>query len=107
MICTMTIQVEELAFEWDDGNRKKIFDKHGITAAEIEEIFLDSDLLVLPDVKHSQREPRYIAIGRKSGKRVLQVIFTMRRKKIRAISARRMHRRESVRYEKIKKNTSL
>lgn len=96
-----------ILFEWDDGNRKKIFEKHGITSAEIEEIFLDRSLFVLPDIKHSQVEPRYIAVGKGFDEKRLHVVFTMRGIKIRAISARRMHRKEMSRYEKIKKDTTF
>lgn len=103
----MKVKDEELAFEWDESNRKKIFDKHGLTSAEMEEIFIDPNLLILSDVKHSQSEQRYIAIGKKFGKRALHIIFTMRAQSIRAISARRMHRKESARYEKIKKDSTF
>lgn len=103
----MKVKDQELKFEWDEGNRKKIFETHGITSTDVEEIFLDPNLIVLPDVKHSQTEPRYISVGGRSDKGMLHVVFTMRGQNIRAISARRMHRKEIGGYEKIKKDTTF
>jgi hypothetical protein len=88
-------------FDWDDGNRRKSTDKHGITQAEAEQIFLNEPLLVVPDARHSEREARLHALGRTDGGRLLHVTFTLRRGEalIRVISARPMHRKERQRYE--------
>ena len=51
-------------FDWDAGNREKC-QKHGISVAEIE-AFLLSDPRIAPDLKHSTREERLMAIGRTS-----------------------------------------
>lgn len=103
----MRVLPDEVKFEWDEGNEKKIYEKHGITAAEVEEIFLDKDLIILPGIGHSQGETRYIAVGKGSDKRAMHVVFTMRGDRIRAISARRMHRKEGRKYEEIKKDTTF
>lgn len=94
-----------LVFEWDKGNLDKSYEKHGISLKETEEIFISEELFVLPDIKHSQKEERFIALGRTQDGKNLFVIFTLRDKKIRIISARRMHKKEVERYEKVKKNT--
>jgi uncharacterized protein len=90
-----------VGFDWDDGNDRKSFDKHGIGPKEAEEVFLDSRLMLLDDVKHSQEETRYQALGATSGGRLLHVTFTLREHltKIRVISARDTNRKERLRYE--------
>ena len=90
-----------LGFEWDDGNSRKN-EKHGVTQAEIEQIFFRQPLIIAPDAKHSSRELRYHALGRTDESRWLQVTFTFRGggTLIRPISARTMHRKERPIYEK-------
>ncbi len=95
-------------FEWDQGNLNKSYRKHGITPKESEEIFLDENLRVVPDLKHQQKEPRYAAIGKTMEQKILFVVFTLRSQKIRVISARKAHRKERRIYgEKIEKNTKI
>ena len=87
-------------FDWDDGNSRKN-DKHGVTAAEAEQVFFNDPLLVLADSAHSQSEPRHHALGKTDGGRRLHITFTLRldNSKIRVISARDMHRKERGIYE--------
>ena len=85
-------------FDWDVGNVAKN-SKHGVAPEEAEEVFLNEPLLVQPDAKHSAEEKRWQALGR-AGDRHLLVVFTVRRKLIRVISARPMHRKEKAVYEK-------
>jgi uncharacterized DUF497 family protein len=88
-------------FDWDDGNSRKSLEKHGVSQTEAEQVFLDPQLLVLTDEKHSSGEIRYHAFGRTVAERMLQVSFTMRQNStlVRVISARAMSRRERLRYE--------
>lgn len=87
-------------FDWDAGNARKN-EKHGVTKAEVEQVFLNAPLIVADDLKHSQREPRFHALGRTDQDRRLQVTFTERgsRTLIRPISARDMSRKERAVYE--------
>jgi len=89
-------------FDWDAGNRSKCR-KHGLSTGQIEKLF-ESPVAVLPDAVHSQREPRFRAIGRAANGRAVFVVFTMRQRAgvllIRPISARYMHRKEIATYEK-------
>lgn len=87
-------------FEWDDGNARKN-EKHGVSTAEVEQIFFNDPLLLLTDVRHSQREPRFHALGRTDEGRLLHITFTLRQSDtlIRVISARTMHRKERTIYE--------
>ncbi len=96
-----------LEFEWDQGNFDKSYEKHGITQKEAEEIFISERLYVKRDIKHSQKEERFIALGDSSEGLKLFVIFTIRKDKIRIISARRMHQKEVEKYEKAKKDSTL
>ena len=85
-----------VGFDWDDGNSLKSAEKHAVSQAEAEQIFADERLLVADDLKHSQDEERYHALGKTIEGRLLHVTFTFRddRTKIRVISARDANRRE-------------
>jgi uncharacterized DUF497 family protein len=89
-------------FDWDTGNRAKC-QKHGVSVAEIEALF-SGPLLIIPDTAHSQTEVRTGALGKTSAGRMIFLIFTIRRKGdrrlVRPISARYMHAKEIVHYEK-------
>ncbi len=87
-------------FDWDSGNARKN-EKHGVTAAEAEQVFFNQPLLLLEDVKHSQNEPRLHALGHTHDGRLLHITFTLREAGtlIRVISARDMHRKERTIYE--------
>lgn len=99
----MRIIPKPLGFDWDEGNLEKNRRKHAVTPEESENIFLDSESIILPDDKHSKVEERYLIFGRSQNNRCLLVSFTIRNKKIRIISARRMHREEVNKYEEAKK----
>ena len=83
-------------FDWDDGNERKSAEKHGVSRAEAEQIFLNEPLLIDADVKHSAEERRFQALGRTDEGRRLHVTFTLRGegKLIRVVSARDMNRKE-------------
>jgi uncharacterized DUF497 family protein len=86
-------------FDWDAGNVTKSADKHGVSWSEAEQVFFNEPLVLVEDVKHSQLEPRYHALGRTDAGRLLHITFTLRAlhasaMKIRVISARDMHRKE-------------
>ena len=88
-----------IEFEWDKGNFKKNFKKHGITIKEAEKLFLDKQVLFLEDIKHSQKEKRYNALGKSSDK-ILFAVFTFRNNKVRIISVRIANQKERKLYEK-------
>jgi len=87
-------------FDWDAGNSRKSVDRHGVTQAEAEQVFLCEKLLVLADDRHSIVELRYYALGCTDDGRYLHVTFTLRGggRLIRVILARDMHRKERSRY---------
>jgi len=95
-------------FEWDKGNVEKSYEKHGITPKEAEKIFLDDNLQVEQDVQHQEVEERFVAIGKIQENKVLFVVFTIRKDKVRVISARIADKKERRIYDKeIKKNTKI
>lgn len=90
-----------IGFEWDSGNARKSEIKHGVTQAEAEEIFFHQPLFIGQDGKHSDKEGRYLALGKTRKARALTVIFTLRQEGtlIRVISARDQHRKERTLYD--------
>src|SRR3990172_3375245 len=87
-------------FEWDAGNACKN-EKHSVSQAEAEQVFVNEPLLLLPDNKHSDNEPRFHALGKTIEERLVHIPFTLRGNgtRIRIISARPMHRKERSVYE--------
>ena len=90
---------DEVEFEWDKGNIDKNYRKHGITPNEAEEVFLDEWVAIKPDFTHSLGEKRYIAIGMSGVKQILFIVFTLRNKVVRIISARMANKKERSIYE--------
>ena len=89
------------SFDWDEGNARKN-DKHGVSMAEAEQVFFNTPLLILEDIRHSRHELRFHALGKTDNARWLHITFTLRgtSSKIRVISARDMHQKERSVYEK-------
>src|SRR5271156_6526891 len=87
----------ELRFDWDDGNDSKSLAKLGISTEAIE-AFFEAELSISEDPKHSQHEPRFLAVGLSKEGRSVIVSFTIRIKEgdrcVRPISARYMHVKE-------------
>lgn len=94
-------------FEWDRGNIAKNLLKHGVEMTECEEIFNDPDKVALLDLKHSQKEKRYLLLGRTKKGRRLYLVFTLRSDKVRVISVRNLNRKEAYLYEKRPENTEI
>ena len=93
-------------FEWDAGNKEKSWVLHKVSWTEVEEAFFNQPLLTYPDPHHSRSEERFYALGRTGAERRLQSVFTIRKKRIRVISARDMSRKERKLYdEAIEKDT--
>ena len=94
----MQLFPEELAFEWNTGNRDKNKTSHKVDWWEGEEVFFNYPLFTTVDTKHSEEEVRYFAFGHTNGNRLLTLVFTIREKKIRIISARDMNKKERAMY---------
>ena len=83
-----------IGFDWDEGNIEKNWSKHRVSYKECEEIFLKIPLIISIDKSHSVREIRLRALGTTGADRLLFVIFTIRKNKIRIISARDQNKKE-------------
>lgn len=81
-------------FQWDQGNLEKNWLKHGVSPLECEEIFFNQPLVVSPAEKDPHSEERFYALGRTDADRYLFIVFTVRGRKLRVISARDMSRKE-------------
>jgi len=87
-------------FDWDDGNWPKC-GKHGVSRAEIEEVFTGTPAVLTDPFPE---EARMRAIGKSAAGRYVFVVFMLReidsQTKLRPISARYMHEKEIAHYEK-------
>lgn len=90
----MQIFKNQIEFEWNKGNIDKNLKKHQVTDQECEETFFDTNKHILKDVLHSEKEDRYILIGQTVNDRLLFIVFTIRKKKVRIISARDINKKE-------------
>ena len=90
-----TVSLPEFeGFDWDQGNVEKNWLAHEVTPQEAEQAFFNRPLLVADDLKHSRTEKRYFVLGQTDEDRPLFIAFTLRKRRIRVISARDMHRKE-------------
>jgi uncharacterized DUF497 family protein len=88
-------------FDWDKANIEKNWQKHRVNPFECEEAFFNEPLYVYEDDKHSEKEARFYALGRTSAGRLLFIVFTIRGRLIRVISARNMSRKEKEEYKSL------
>jgi hypothetical protein len=90
-------------FSWDAQKAISNYEKHGVSFEETATIFSDPEVLDWEDADHSQSEKRFKRLGMSIGKRILLVVYTVRRMKngketIRIISARQASRKERKAY---------
>ena len=91
---------EPFDFDWDEANSEKNWIKHKVRRSECEQVFFDTKNIGFPDLKHSREEKRFLMLGSTKEGRRLIVTFTIRKSKIRVISARDQNKRERQTYEK-------
>ncbi|GAB4218695.1 MAG: BrnT family toxin [Candidatus Microgenomates bacterium] len=99
-IIMMISFIKQIEFSWDKGNIDKNWTKHKVKNEEAEEIFFDNNKKILKDILHSNKEERFIILGKTKNNRLLFVVFTIRKNKIRIISARDVNKKEVKLYEK-------
>jgi len=91
------IEIKDIeGFEWDTGNNQKNFLKHSFSDREAEEVFNSHPFIVLRTAYLN--EERFQMFG-ESKQRLLTIIFTVRKNKIRIISAGDMSKKEMTLYE--------
>ena len=84
----------EIKFDWDAGNSNKSLKKHEVNDEEAEQVFFNPPLVRMRDEKHSQREERFLILGKTDEGKHLSITITHRDDKVRIISARPMSRKE-------------
>ena len=95
----MNFFTDTIEFDWDEGNRDKNLIKHQVTNEECEEVFFDPRKRLLR-ASFPKHEERHLLIGKTLRKRALFVVFTVRKNKVRVISARDLGRKDRRLYEK-------
>ena len=88
-------------FQWDAGNSDKNWRRHRVSQLEAEQVFFNRPLVAAAS-RHPGGEGRFFALGRAESGRELAVVFTVRGKLVRVISARPMSRRERKAYAQAK-----
>lgn len=86
-------------FEWDDGKAERNLRVHGVDFQEARTVFEDPFAITIRDDLHSEDEPRSIILGLSLLARVLLVVHTERKERIRIISARKATPAERFQYE--------
>lgn len=92
-------KLKPLEFDWNKGNKEKNWEKHQVDFRECEEIFFNKPVKFFPDPKHPKKEKRFVVYGITNKGRKLTIVFVFRNKKIRAVSARSISRKERRIYE--------
>lgn len=81
-----------MKIEWDTNKNDANVKKHHISFETAARVFLDENRLDYYDIVHSMNEDRYITIG--LVEEVIVVVYTLRKTRIRIISARLATRKE-------------
>lgn len=88
-------------FQWDSANSEKIWERHRVAPTECEELFFNRPLVFGEDEEHSDAEKRMYGLGQSDAGRPLFVVFTVRGRLIRVVSARDMSRKERRIYQSL------
>lgn len=88
-----------IEFEWDAAKAEANLRKHGVSFEEAATAFSDTLSTTISDPLHSEREARYVLLGRTSTGRLVVVVHVDRGVRVRLISARLATRRERKQYE--------
>ena len=75
-----------LQFEWDRAKARANLLKHGLSFEEAATVFGDQRAISIADPAHSLTEERFVTIGISERERILVVVATERRDKVRLIN---------------------
>ena len=92
-----------LLFEWDPKKARLNLKRHGVSFEEASTAFRDPLSHTIKDPLHSEKEERFVLIGRTIQGRLLVIVHTDRGERIRIISARMATKNERLRYEENEK----
>jgi len=88
-----------LEIEFDEAKAGANLKKHGISFEEAATALFDEKALSIED-PYARGESRWILVGLSDLARLLTVVYTVRRHRIRLISARKASKRETKQYAK-------
>ncbi len=88
----------DMEFEWDEAKSNTCFAERGFDFAYAVRAFFDPNRVIRADTRWDYGEERYQLIG-SIDNRVFLVVYTMRGRIVRIISARKANRREVQHYE--------
>lgn len=83
---------KHIKFEFDVRKAEWNLKKHGVDFETAQQVFYDEKVIIAPDTRHSQNEPRWYAVGKIGDGRIITVWFTRRGEKIRIIGAGALRR---------------
>ena len=87
---------DAIAFDWDDSNVRHLA-RHGVTPDEVEQFYRHDPLIVEEQLVNG--EERYLALGETDAVRRLALVFTIRRFRVRFVTAYPMTREQQEIYE--------
>ena len=88
------------AFDWDDANTAHI-SRHSVTPAEVEEVLAGASVSL--ETEKRGGEERQAELGETAQGRLLTVVWTWRRRKIRVVTAFPANRKWRVLWRRLKK----
>jgi uncharacterized protein len=92
-----------MKFEWDVNKEKLNIQKHGVNFEQASYVFADPFALSIFDAKHSEKEDRWVLLGKSSNELILIVVHTFRDSNgielVRIISARKATKYEKSTYD--------
>jgi len=91
--------VQTELFEWDDAKAARNLLIHEVDFQEAKTVFEDPFAITISDELHSEDELRSITLGLSLLEKVLLVVHTERKERIRIISARKATPSERSQYE--------
>ncbi len=94
-----------LVFEWDLQKAQSNLRKHGVSFEEASTVFQDPLSVTIDDPLHSSFEERFVILGMSSQNRLLVVVHTDRRDRVRIVSSRRATSHEQKAYEEGKSDS--
>ena len=86
-----------MEFDWDENKNKSNQKKHGIDFNDAKEVFEDESSVISEDLRKDYGENRWKIVGKIYGS-IISVIYTIRDKVTRIISARKASRKERDEY---------
>ena len=86
-------------FDWDEANIKKNQAKHNVEYRKSILVRKQHQVVFIENKQHSQTENRWGALGKTNKGRQLAVYFTIRKDKIRIISARDQGKKDKLAYK--------